>query len=202
MRAGTLSAPTRVANVCSRCRYTGVQHSPASRPVIAHVDTLSLDQLREAAPRLMEDVAGTSAALPADLPRREHHHVPESTACSYGGRSLRVGETSPRNWTACPGLHGRAPNPRHVVRHQSQNPDAAPLPAHIIDKGIPNSGLLTQVPVATYHDHLPLHREEHNQGGGVRLRCQPRRSMCAAPCAWKQTAARTTGTARLGRSGQ
>ena len=34
----------------------------------------------------------------------------------------------------------------------------APVPAHIIDKGIPTAGLLAQVLVAKYQDHLPLYR--------------------------------------------
>jgi transposase len=36
----------------------------------------------------------------------------------------------------------------------------APVPAHIIDKGIPTAGLLAQVLVAKYQDHLPLYRQE------------------------------------------
>ena len=33
-------------------------------------------------------------------------------------------------------------------------------PAHVIDKGIPTSGLLAQVLIAKYLDHLPLYRQE------------------------------------------
>ena len=36
----------------------------------------------------------------------------------------------------------------------------APVAAHIIDKGIPTTGLLAQVLVAKYLDHLPLYRQE------------------------------------------
>jgi hypothetical protein len=36
----------------------------------------------------------------------------------------------------------------------------APVPAHVIDKGIPTAGLLAQVLVAKYSDHLPLYRQE------------------------------------------
>ena len=40
-------------------------------------------------------------------------------------------------------------------------PDSqAPVPAQIIDKGIPTAGLLAQVLVAKYADHLPLYRQE------------------------------------------
>jgi transposase len=34
----------------------------------------------------------------------------------------------------------------------------APVAPHIIDKGIPTTGLLAQVLVAKYVDHLPLYR--------------------------------------------
>ena len=36
----------------------------------------------------------------------------------------------------------------------------APVPPHVIDKGIPTAGLLAQVLVAKYLDHLPLYRQE------------------------------------------
>lgn len=36
----------------------------------------------------------------------------------------------------------------------------APVPAQVIDKGIPTAGLLAQVMVAKYADHLPLYRQE------------------------------------------
>ena len=34
------------------------------------------------------------------------------------------------------------------------------MPPHVIDKGIPTAGLLAQVLVAKYADHLPLYRQE------------------------------------------
>ncbi|MBA4177506.1 MAG: hypothetical protein C0505_13265 [Leptothrix sp. (in: Bacteria)] len=40
-----------------------------------------------------------------------------------------------------------------------QTVQAAPMPAQIIDKGIPAPGLLAQVVVAKHDDHLPLYRQ-------------------------------------------
>jgi hypothetical protein len=40
------------------------------------------------------------------------------------------------------------------------SPKRAPLPAHVIDKGIPTAQLLAHVLVAKFHDHLPLYRQE------------------------------------------
>ncbi|MFQ1065285.1 IS66 family transposase, partial [Bordetella trematum] len=36
----------------------------------------------------------------------------------------------------------------------------APVPAQVIDKGLPTAGLLAQVLVAKFADHLPLNRQE------------------------------------------
>ena len=36
----------------------------------------------------------------------------------------------------------------------------APVPAHVIDKSMPTAGLLAQVLIAKYLDHLPLYRQE------------------------------------------
>jgi transposase len=36
----------------------------------------------------------------------------------------------------------------------------APVPAQVIDKGIPTAGLLAQVMIAKFSDHLPLYRQE------------------------------------------
>lgn len=43
---------------------------------------------------------------------------------------------------------------------QCQTLVQAPVPAHIIDKGLPTPGSLAQVLVAKYADHQPLHRQE------------------------------------------
>jgi hypothetical protein len=40
----------------------------------------------------------------------------------------------------------------------------APVPPQVIDKGIPTAGLLAQVLVAKYADHLPLYRQERMFG--------------------------------------
>jgi len=53
----------------------------------------------------------------------------------------------------------------------------APLPARLIEKGLPGAGLLTQVIVSKYEDHLPLYRQEkiYQQRHGVNL---SRQTMC------------------------
>jgi hypothetical protein len=43
-----------------------------------------------------------------------------------------------------------------------------PVAPHIIDKGLPTTGLLAQVLVAKYLDHLPLYRQEASCSGSAR----------------------------------
>jgi transposase len=53
---------------------------------------------------------------------------------------------------------------RHIrgkwVCKQCETLTQAPVPAHVIDKGLASTGLLAQVLVAKYADHLPLYRQE------------------------------------------
>ena len=99
--------------------------------------------------------------LPIHLPRREIRHEPESTTCRCGCRMLRIGEDVAEKLDYVPGVFT-------VERHirgkwacaKCETIQQAPVEAHVIDKGIPTAGLLAQVLVAKYADHLPLHRQE------------------------------------------
>ena len=101
-------------------------------------------------------------ALPADLPRTEHHHEPENTAGSCGCQLKRIGQDVAEKLDYVPGVFTVD---RHIrgkwVCTKCETLVQAPVPAHIIDKGIPTTGLLAQVLVAKYQDHLPLYRQEH-----------------------------------------
>lgn len=100
-------------------------------------------------------------ALPADLPRREVRHEPESTACACGCQMKRIGEDVAEKLDYVPGVFT-------VERHirgkwacaKCEKLVQAPVAPHVIDKGIPTAGLLAQVLVAKYADHLPLYRQE------------------------------------------
>ena len=101
------------------------------------------------------------AALPADLPRTEHHHEPENTACSCGCQLKRIEQDVAETLDYVPGVFTVE---RHIcgkwVCTKCETLVQAPVPAHIIDKGIPTTGLLAQVLVAKHADHLPLYRQE------------------------------------------
>jgi transposase len=99
-------------------------------------------------------------ALPASLPRIEHHHEIEQTHCACGAAFKRIGEEVSEQLDCVPARF-------FVLRHIRgkyacaccETVQAAPMPAQMIDKGIPAPGLLAQVVVAKHDDHLPLYRQ-------------------------------------------
>ena len=99
--------------------------------------------------------------LPAHLPRREIRHEPEDTTCGCGQAMKRIGEDVAEKLDYQPGVFTVE---RHVrgkwVCRCCEKLVQAPVAPHIIDKGIPSAGLLAQVLVAKYLDHLPLYRQE------------------------------------------
>jgi transposase len=99
--------------------------------------------------------------LPGNLPRREIRHEPESTTCACGCQLRRIGEDVAEKLDYQPGVFTVE---RHIrgkwVCAQCETLIQAPVPAHVIDKGLPTTGLLAQVLVAKYADHLPLYRQE------------------------------------------
>jgi len=99
--------------------------------------------------------------LPAHLPRREFHHEPQDTTCGCGQAMKRIGEDVAEKLDYQPGVFTVE---RHVrgkwVCTCCEKLAQAPVAPHIIDKGIPTAGLLAQVLVAKFLDHLPLYRQE------------------------------------------
>jgi transposase len=99
--------------------------------------------------------------LPANLPRRDVLHEPESTTCACGCVLKRIGEDVAEKLDYTPGVFTVE---RHVrgkwVCAKCETLVQAPVAPHIIDKGLPTTGLLAQVLVAKFCDHLPLYRQE------------------------------------------
>jgi transposase len=99
--------------------------------------------------------------LPANLPRREIHHEPESSTCGCGEPLQRIGEDVAEKLDYRPGVFTVE---RHIrgmwVCRCCEKITQAQMPAHVIDKGMPTTRLLAQVLVAKYLDHLPPYRQE------------------------------------------
>ncbi len=99
-------------------------------------------------------------ALPASLPRIDRHHEIDVAHCACGQAFKRIGQEVSEQLDCVPAQF-------FVLRHIRgkyacaccQTIQAAPMPAQIIDKGIPAPGLLAQVVVAKHDDHLPLYRQ-------------------------------------------
>ena len=121
-----------------------------------------LDKVVPTGPDKGEKKAPKRQALPANLPRREILHEPENTTCSCGCALKRIGQDVAEKLDYVPGVFTVE---RHVrgkwVCAKCETLVQAPVAPHIIDKGLPTTGLLAQVLVAKFCDHLPLYRQEH-----------------------------------------
>lgn len=99
--------------------------------------------------------------LPAQLPRVQIRHEPESTTCRCGCSLKRIGEDVSERLDYTPGVFTVE---RHIrgkwVCAACETLTMAPVPAQVIDKGLPTAGLLAQVLVAKFADHAPLYRQE------------------------------------------
>jgi transposase len=134
-----------------------------------------VERLAPAAPR-PEPRRAVRSALPASLPRIEHHHELEELNCACGQPLKRIGQDVSEQLDCVPAqffVH------RHIRGKYAcaccQSMQAAALPAQIIDKGIPAPGLLAQIVIAKHDDHLPLYRQEEIYArSGVHI---PRSSM-------------------------
>jgi transposase len=120
-----------------------------------------IEALQPASQPSQEKKQPKRAALPSHLPRREIRHEPESTTCGCGEAMQRIGEDVAEKLDYQPGVFTVE---RHVrgkwVCRCCEKLVQAPVAPHVIDKGIPTAGLLAQVLVAKYLDHLPLYRQE------------------------------------------
>jgi transposase len=98
-------------------------------------------------------------SLPAHLPRTEFRHEPDNAKCRCALK--RIGEDVAEKLDYIPGVF----TVEHHIRGKwacmkCETLTRAPVPAHVIDKGIPTAGLLAHVLVAKYADHLLLYRQE------------------------------------------
>ena len=127
-----------------------------------------------AAPRLKRKAV--RQALPANLPRVDRHHDLGATHCACGQAFKRIGEEVSEQLDCVPAQFFVL---LHICGKYAcaccQPVQAAPMPAQMIDKGIPAAGLLAQVAIAKVDDHLPLYRQtEIYARSGVHI---PRSSM-------------------------
>ena len=100
--------------------------------------------------------------LPADLPRIETIHEPEGCDCATCGAALvKIGEHVSEKLDVEPMKFfvRRDVHPQYACR-TCEVVVAAPVAPSILDRGIAAPGLLAQVALHKYVDHLPLYRQE------------------------------------------
>lgn len=144
-------------------RFNAEQRSLLEEALDADLQAVAqeIERLAPPAPAARERQQAKRQPLPANLPRREMRHEPDSTTCTCGCQMKRIGEDVAEKLDYVPGVFT-------VERHirgkwacaKCERLVQAPVAPHIIDKGIPTAGLLAQVLVAKYADHLPLYRQE------------------------------------------
>jgi transposase len=143
--------------------FSAEQKSLLEEAIDADLEVLQreLEQLAPEAPAEREKRQPKREKLPENLPRREIRHEPASTTCACGCALKRIGEDVAEKLGYQPGVFSVE---RHIrgkwVCAHCETLVQAPVAPHIIDKGIPTTGLLAQVLVAKFLDHLPLYRQE------------------------------------------
>ncbi|WP_432786115.1 hypothetical protein AAEX37_00215 [Oligella sp. MSHR50489EDL] len=100
-------------------------------------------------------------SLPPGLPSVDIRHDLDHTTCSCGAEMRHIGDDVSRKLDFVPGTlsvenHIRPKYACDCCKTLNQ----APVPPHIIDKGIATTGLLASVLIMKYQDHLPLYRQE------------------------------------------
>jgi transposase len=114
------------------------------------------------APRETRVTRRPPRALPPELPRVIHVHVPSSCTCPDCGGAMRpLGEDASEQLDYVPGYF-------QVIRHvrpklacgACQRIVQSPAPDRPIERGLPTPALLAQVIAAKYADHCPLYRQE------------------------------------------
>lgn len=155
-------------------QLNGTQISLLDESIEADIAAIE-EELKELAPAAKNPTQPRQqpkrAGLPAGLPRVEIHHEPDSSTCQCGCQLKRIGQDVSEKLDYTPGVFTVEEHIRGKwVCDDCEILTQAPVPAQIIDKGIPTAGLLAQVLVAKYSDHLPLYRQERIFGrAGVEI---------------------------------
>jgi transposase len=121
-----------------------------------------LEALRSPATKTAPRRAPKRRPLPPELPRIETRHEPESCTCGECGATLtHIGDQVSEKLDCKPleFFVRREVYPQYACRACETVVAQSVAPA-IIDRGIAAPGLLAQVVIAKYTDHLPLYRQE------------------------------------------
>lgn len=137
--------------------------SPATLPV-SPVQTIEYTRTTKAS---SEKVPTGRMKLPADLPREQVVLEPAEDVSGL----RKIGEEITEELERIPGkLFVRQYVRPKYARPQGEGVVIADLPARPIDKGIAGPGLLAQIVIDKYTDHLPVHRQiQRFEREGIKL---------------------------------
>jgi transposase len=119
--------------------------------------------------------------LPADLPREQVILEPQQDVSGM----KKIGEEITEELERIPGkLFVRQYVRPKYAKPQGEGVVIAELPARPIDKGIPGPGLLAQIVIDKYTDHLPIYRQlQRFEREGMRLSSSTLTDWISATCA-------------------
>jgi len=171
-------------------RYFGGTKSESLDPkqlelLLAGLEALSARAVvaeKPAAPRASVAARPARPPLPANLETERVVLEPEEVQHQPAGwRKLGEEVTEELDWKPAKFIKRLYIRPKYA---NAERIVIAPLPARLIEKGLPGAGLLTQVIVGKYEDHLPLYRQEkiYRDRHGVNLSRQ-------TLCGWVEAAA-------------
>jgi transposase len=171
-------------------RYFGGAKNEALDPKQLELLLAGLEAVMRAAPVAEEPAPArpSAAARPARQPLPAHLETErvvlepaEVQQQPTGWRKLGEEVTEELDWKPAKFIKRLYIRPKYA---NAERIVMAPLPARLIEKGLPGAGLLTQVIVSKYEDHLPLYRQEkiYRQRHGVNLSRQ-------TLCGWVDAAA-------------
>ena len=173
-------------------RYFGGTKNESLDPKQLELLLAGLEALTVSAPVVEKQTPARSAAtacpvrqaLPAHLETERVVLEPEEVKQSPAGwRKLGEEVTEELDWKPAKFIKRLYIRPKYA---NAERIVMAPLPARLIEKGLPGAGLLTQVILSKYEDHLPLYRQAkiYRQRHGVNLSRQTLCGWVAAAADW------------------
>lgn len=139
----------------------------AEQKEAAPVPTQKIEYTRIQKASSSEKVSTGRMKLPADLPRERVMIEPTEDVTGME----KIGEEVTEELERIPGkLFVRQYVRPKYARRNGEGVVIAALPARPIDKGIPGPGLLAQITIDKYTDHIPVHRQQQRlEREGIKL---------------------------------
>lgn len=141
-----------------------INTTTAATPVVV---TEKIEYTRKKKQSSSEPIKTGRMKLPANLPREQVIIEPQEDVSGM----KRIGEEITEELERIPGkLFVRQYVRPKYARSNGEGVIIADLPARPIDKGIPGPGLLAQIVIDKYTDHLPVHRQiQRFEREGIKL---------------------------------